>query len=492
MHIYKSTSGFYLRMAKLSGFTFRSGFLPLFIFFIAAGLHAQVSQTVYFMDRLPQSSLVNPAFQHHHNFHLLLPAVSSFNVNAGTNFLNYNDIIFKHHTYDSLITFLHPDANTGDFTSGLNNKRNSLGSDLHINILSLGFRARRSFISFSISERFSGQASLPGDLIKIALEGNQQFVGRTADFSGFGIDLNYFREYAAGYSYMADEVLSLGIRAKMLYGKSSISSGKKDISLYTDPETYNMRLRSDFTMNVSMPGTVLRDEEGNINDVRLHFENDHYDPLDFVFNSNNSGFGVDLGATYRLTGPLMLYASVTDIGFINWKHDVYNFSMNGEMEFEGIDLSPLFDINNDSEPDSDFVDTLRNRFRVSDASDPYRVWLPAKIYVGGTYDLTSGINMGLLSRSVIYQGNLRQAVTVSANASAGRWLSASMSYSVMNNSFNNFGMGLSLRGGGFQLYVISDNLNAVFYPHRAGNVNLWVGLNIVFGHVKPLQSLPSG
>lgn len=491
MYFFKSTCGSCARLAKLSGLAFRAVFLAVFVFFIAAGLQAQVSQTVYFMDRLPQSSLVNPAYQHKHNFHLLLPAVSSFNVNAGTNFMSYNDIIFRHHTYDSLITFLHPDANTADFTSGLK-KRNSLGSDLHINILSLGFRARRSFISFNISERFSGQASLPGDLIKIAMEGNQQFIGRTADFSGIGIDVNYFREYAVGYSYRTDEVMSLGIRAKMLYGKSGISSGKKDISLYTDPETYNMRMRSDFTMNVSMPATVLRDEEGNISDIRLHFENDHYDPLDFIFNTNNPGFAVDLGAAYRITGPVMLYASVTDVGFINWKQDVYNFSMNGEMEFEGIDLSPLFDIINDSEPDSDFVDTLRSRFRVNDTSDPYRVWLPAKIYVGGTYDLTSGINMGLLSRSAVYQGNLRQAVTVSANASAGRRLSASMSYSVMNNSFNNFGMGLSLRGGGFQLYVVSDNLNTVFYPHRTGNVNLWFGLNIVLGNVKPLQSLPSG
>ena len=489
MHIYKSTSGPYARI-KASGFAVRFALLPVFLIFISAGLQAQLSQTVYFMDRLPQSSLVNPAFQHRHNFHLLLPGVSSFNVNAGTNFLSYSDIIFKHHSYDSLITFLHPDADTDDFASGLNN-RNSLGSDLNVNILSGGFRAGRSFISFNISERFSGQASLPGDLIKIALQGNQQFAGLTADFSGIGMDLNYFREYAIGYSYRVDKNLNLGARAKMLYGKSNISFDKKDISLYTDPETYNIRLRSDFTMNVSLPINVLRDEEGNIDDIRVHFDNDNYDPLDFIFNTNNSGFAIDLGGTYRIIEQVMLYASITDLGFINWEHDVYNFSMNGEMEFEGFDLSSLFDNDNESDPGSALLDTLKSRFGITDANDPYRRWLPAKIYLGGTYDLTSGINLGLLSRSIIYQGKLRQAVTLSANANAGRRLSASMTYSVMNNSYNNFGMGLSLRGLGVQFYVISDNLNTIIYPHMANNVNLWLGLNIVLGHVKTLQSLPS-
>jgi hypothetical protein len=88
------------------------------------------------------------------------------------------------------------------------------------------------------------------------------------------------------------------------------------------------------------------------------------------------------------------------------------------------------------------------------------------------------------------RGNIRQALTVSANANAGRMLSASMSYSVMNNSYNNLGVGLALRGGGFQLYIISDNLNLAFYRAGSSNVNVWFGLNIVIGHVRPVHSLP--
>ncbi len=461
----------------------------IFLFVIQPGLRAQHSQTIYFIDRLPQSSLLNPAHQHHHNFHLGLPGISSFNVNAETNFLSFSDIIFRHPTQDSLITFLHPDADINDFASGLR-KSNDITPGLHLNVFSLGFRAGRSFVSFNISERLSGRASLPGDLIRLGLQGNAQFEGKNADFSNIGIDLNYFREYAFGYSYQFDEKLNLGARAKVLFGKANISFNQTDIGLYTDPDTYNLRLNSEITMNMSLPLTITRNSEGDISDFRFHFDDVGYDPADFVFNTQNRGFALDLGATYRIIEPVMLYASIVDLGFINWKADVYNFSVNGDFEFEGVDLSSAFDDDDDSGVTYDFADSLQSHLSISDTRDSYSRGLPGKIFLGGTYDVTSGINVGLLGRTEIYQGRVRQAVTLSANSNVGRWLSASLSYSMMNNRYDNIGMGLSFRGGGFQLYMLTDNLNTLFIPHQTSNANLWFGLNIVFGNVKIAQALP--
>lgn len=473
-------------VARKASYTVTIALLLMIFSGITGSVKAQVSQTLYFMDRIPQSSFLNPAFGHHHNFHLGLPMISSFNVNTRTNFVNFNDLFFKHPQQDSLISFLHPDADINDFTSKLRD-RNKLASDFYANLLSFGVRADRSFFSFSISERASMRGMLPKDLILLGLHGNSQFAGKSADFSSIGIDLNYFREYAAGYSYQVDDKLNVGVRAKLLFGKANISFSDSDITLYTDPESYNMRLRSNFTVNMSMPVTIVRNEDGEIEEFEPHFGNGAYSPANFIFNSKNAGFAMDLGATYRLMEEVTLFASVTDLGFIGWKEDVYNITMDEDFEFEGIDLSAAFDQADDSKPADNFLDSLQGRFNLDDTRNSYNRGLPARVYLGGSYKLNQMLSFGLLSRSEIYSGGFEQAVTLSANSNIGRWLSASMSYSVMNNSYNNLGLGLALRGGGFQLYVVSDNLSTAFMPHRTKNAHVWFGLNLVFGHRKDRQ-----
>jgi hypothetical protein len=470
---------------KLLGFAF---LITGFFAGQGSALHAQISQTIYFMDKLPQSAIVNPAYQHSHNFHLGLPGISSVAANARINFASYSDLVFRHPLNNKLISFLHPDANLSDFTSKLR-ESNLISPDLHINLFSFGFRANRSFIRFNISERVSGRATLPGDFIKLGLLGNEQFVGGEADFSSTGIDLNHYREYALGYAYRYNEKLNVGVRARMLFGKANISFSDTDISLYTDPESHNLKLRSSFTVNTSIPMTVVR-EGGEIEDIRFHFDDDGYDPMDFVFNTRNSGFAIDLGATYQVIEPVTFYVSITDLGFINWKKDVYNFSMNGDFETEGLDLSSSRNKNKDDDPSDNLLDTLQSLFKISDTQNSYKRGLPTMIYIGGKYEITSGFNFGLLSRSVLYHGRLEQAVTLSANSSMSRRLSASVSYSMMNNKYDNFGMGLSWKGGGLQLYILTDNLNTVIFPQRGNSINIWAGLNIVTGNVRPVQKLP--
>ncbi len=473
---------------KPAGLAVMLSAVTAFAICVFSDVSGQTGQTMYFMNRLPQSSLINPAVQHPHNFHIGLPVISSLNVNARTNFMSFSDLVFKHPQYDSLITFMHPDADIDDFTSKLR-KRNIISPELHLNLLSFGFRLDDHFFSFGISERSSVRATIPKDLIMLGLFGNEQFTGNKADFTDMGIDMSYFREYAAGYSYQLTDDISVGGRAKLLFGKGAVSFRNTDISLYTDPETFNTLLRTDFTVNISLPVTII---DGNIDDIRPHFDDENYNPLDFVFNPRNAGFALDLGATYRLIEPVTLFASITDLGFISWKEDVYNLRVDGEFEFDGIDLSPAFDAGDDSKPLDNLLDTLDNIFSINDTSNPFTRGLPTRIYLGGTYDLNEMVSFGLLSRSEIYHGGLQQAVTLSANTNVGRWLSASLSWSAMNNSYNNLGMGLALTAPGFQFYLLTDNLNSTFMPHRTNSVNLWFGINLVFGHRRPPQAEGNG
>ena len=95
--------------------------LIFFHIIISESVKAQDPQTLYYMNSVPQSTIMNPALQPSYNVFVGLPVISSLQVGAGNNKLGLTDIIMKHPTNDSLITFLHPDAefNTSDFLSKL-------------------------------------------------------------------------------------------------------------------------------------------------------------------------------------------------------------------------------------------------------------------------------------------------------------------------------------------------------------------------------------
>ena len=68
-------------------------------------------------------------------------------------------------------------------------------------------------------------------------------------------------------------------------------------------------------------------------------------------------------------------------------------------------------------------------------------------------------------------------------------VSASLNYTIMNRTFNNFGAGLALKAGPFNWYIISDNIPLVYareineniiIPHKARAVNFRIGFNLVF------------
>ena len=151
-------------------------FVYIFSCLLALQVSAQYDNTMYFMDRLPQSSRINPAQTPDCKFYMgglltplfgQLPPSLMLAVNTP---IDYNDVIF-HGTgeySDSLITPLHPNANIDDFLKKLR-KVNYLSTDLQLDLLNIGFRAgEKNFFTFDVSEKFFFNFGLPGDLFALA------------------------------------------------------------------------------------------------------------------------------------------------------------------------------------------------------------------------------------------------------------------------------------------------------------------------------------
>lgn len=454
---------------------------------------AQINNSLYFMHGVPQANRVNPAHQPQCGFYLGFPMLAPMRVDLSSSSLAYGDVIYPHPTQDSLITFLHPLGNKQAFLDLLK-PVNYVSSDLGTSLLSLGVRTPIGFFSLDVTTRMDANIYYPGDLARLAIEGTVD--GETYQLDGIGADVSLFDELSLGWSGAILENLHVGARAKLLFGISSLSTTSSELSVTTSQDVWN--IQSDMMFNASLPFADVRYDQDGLFDT-LVINNDLDPPSassirGYVFNGGNMGLGVDLGVDYRPIEQLLISASVLDIGYIKWKEGIHEASYDMEFDFRGLEINP-FEISEDQEfgdyMDSIFTqlgDSLSN-FLTFTPGGVYSKRLNTKLFVGASYFVTPKINFGILSRTDFLGDQITQQVTATANLTTGRMVNFSLSYSYMNDYFKNFGAGLSLNAGPLNMYILSDNiLNVVFWPQEARSVNLWFGMNLVFGYKKFMQA----
>jgi hypothetical protein len=454
----------------------------LFFYIILSGggyILAQQSNMLYFMDGVPQSYLVNPANQPRCNLYIGIPAISPFQVFIGNSSLSVSDIMWYEN--DSTRFFYNTLESQEDFLNNLG-KSNFISTELSTNIFSFGFKSGDIYYTYDLTERLSFRGSYPGDLFKFFLEGNER--GDEFDMSSTGVEAVGFMEFAAGVTHSVNDQLKLGYRGKILFGHANISTRRTDLKLITE-EVWT--IRSKFEANATLPGiNIPTDEEGNFTFSDIEGQ-ENLNTSDYIkMATANKGLAIDLGVHYKPIDNLTLAASLLDIGFIRWKNNTYNISQDVEYIYDGIE----FDYSRRDSVFEDFLDTLDNTFIFNNTQEPYTSFLGAKLYLGGKYQIIEEISVGLLSRTEIFKGRIREQLTLSANFYPIKEIAASLSYSVMNKSFNNFGIGLSFKPGPFNIYIITDNIPLNFaveqssgipIPNKTRALNFRFGFNLVFG-----------
>lgn len=461
-------------------------YLLLAIIFLGVAVSAswaQHSQTLYYMQRLPQSTHMNPAIQPACNVYIGLPVINSLQLSGGNDRLTLADIIMKHPTQDSLMTFLHPLADKDAFLDQLR-KKNGVFAQAHTNLFYLGFRVRDWYFGFNISERQQMQFTYPKDIATLLLKGNAPFKNELMDLSAFNTQVMYFREYGLAVSKKVGRDWTFGVRPKLLFGKGYADTEIDDMSIYWG--TDSVRINGNARVNISAPVDVVHDNEGNFDGFE---ERDNIDVMDYALSSNNMGFAIDLGAIYNYD-RFNFSASVVDLGFIKWKDDVNQLSVNGTFDYTGVDVSSEFDEEIEGDPVEDVLDSLENEFTVADQSISFSKGLGTKLFAGASYQLTERVDVGFLSRTRVWDGKVNQAFTLSANTRPLRGLAFSLSYSIMDGTYNNLGAGLILGGAPFQFYIMSDNFSAGLWGHKTSAFNLRFGLNLAFGCKKKVKDFP--
>jgi len=429
---------------------------------------AQLDATMYHMSTIPQLKNTNPSSTCDYKVYFGIPAISSIYADVHYNGFVITDLL-KKRSDDSLYLDM-------DNAISKMGKQNIIGGAFQLDWLLLGWGKEQNRFFINITEKAFFRFRYPKDLMRLLWEGNATFIDEAADLSGLAIRGTLYREHAFGYAREINDKWTLGGKLKYLYGILNVSSKVKELSLYTTPNTYDLVGQSDMVLNTSF---IEEDDGSSLVD-------------NLLYKTGNHGLGIDLGATYKATEKWTISLSMIDLGFIRWKHNATNYSNDlDQVAFRGNAITTFIDSTN-TNPFGTIADSLAITFdNFKETNNSYTDGLQTRFYLGGTFNINETNKVGGLIHAEYFRKKLYPAFTLSYNYRIVRWLGASVSYSIMNRSYFNLGIGLSGNLGPIQIYVVSDNIAYLFnmakftgggvFPQKAKTAQLHVGLNLTFG-----------
>ncbi len=424
---------------------------------------SQDDLTLYNIKSLPENRFQNPGKMPETRVNISLPVISSTFVGLSNSGFAFSDLVAKRPQDDSLI------LTTANMLSKLS-ANNLLSTTFSTEILGIGFGVKQNYYSFDARIKSSIDLSYTKDMMQFLLQGNSAFVGQQKNL-GLTLNSTLYTEYGLGFTHLTkDGKLSYGGRLKILSGIANINTKQANIALTTDSINYAISATPNVLVNSSLidTGTISNNAIGSN-----------------VFGPNK-GFGIDLGAEYKLTDKITLSASVVDLGFINWKSNISNYQsdpLHPNFTFSGFDVTKFFN-GSTIQPYLDTLsDSLKNTFYPIKTNNSYKTSLTTKIFAGATYKLTSGLDAGILLYGRFVNSKFYSGIALSLNEELGKWLNASVSFSRVNST-SNLGFGLSANLRPLQIYFVSDNIFALSQVDQTHGTNLHFGINISIGRVK--------
>jgi len=448
--------------------------------FCLVNLKAQQSLTLYNMQAIPQAMYVNPSVMPLTNINIGLPGISSNYINYGNNGFVLHDLLKQDPTNGGMLI----DAN--DFLAKLKTN-NNININAHVDLLSFGFKVKKkNYFSFNLTERVDVRFSYTKDLMSFVINGNGAAANLNRDMHlAPGLDASHYREWGLNYTREVTSKLTIGGRLKYLSGIENVNTEKSSATLNTNSQYYALTGSANVSVNTAGVDSA---SQKNTNSI-----------LGFTPSRQNRGAAIDLAASYKYSKKLSFSLSIVDLGFINWKQYTTNYvsnNPNATVHYNGVNVNQAVnDSANFGKSTQNYGDSLSKAFGVSTKHTSYTTMLTTQFYVGANYWLNEKNNVGLLLNGRYANKQFNPALCVSFNNRVGRWLSASLSYSMLNRSYDNVGLGLAFTGP-VQFYVVSDNIlsflvfdkyksdNSSFVvPAYSKNLNLRVGINITIGKI---------
>ena len=419
-------------------------------------LHAQHGISLY---HLHGATFQNSQFNAAHvpedgKFFLGLPVLSGINLHVNSK-LSYNELI----TTDTEGTII-------DISKAIDNlgRQNGLSAHLNVNLLHLGFRlGNNALLSFFANERVEFDFLFPREGVQLLWEGNASFLEETVELGRFALALNHFREIGVGYAVAPENSpWKIGIRAKYLQG---IFNANLPANLRADVLTENENAQLNLDLQNGTLRTagieIARGEEG---DIGSH-----------IISNGNSGVAVDLGAEYKLNRSYSLALGVNDIGFINWKDGIRNYSLNDTtFRYVGAQFRPGTVQLRDSI--ENFVEQFED---IDEDTLGYTSFISPRIFGSVIWKARPRLSVISTVSARIIQGQTRLSFGVGGRYQIGRGLVVSANVTKLDQQFFNVGAAIAANVSIVQIYLASDHVIGYSAPDLDA-ADIRFGINFVF------------
>jgi len=443
------------------------------LIFTLAANSQEMNNTLYFLRYSPQANSLNPAINPEAKVWGGIPGLTSIGLNYNNNSFSLSDLLVNTKTGDKPVKI------------DINNLYSSMAQNTTINmnneivLMSVGIKAKNQYFTLDIKHKNNISFGFDKSIIGFFKEGTVGYLGKSVEFGDTQMNALAYNEIAIGYSREIgkDKKLVIGGKLKAIMGVASVDMRDSQLSLSLASDGMDATVRSKQDVRIGGPIRTKIGVDPNdfkVGDLEI---DDNAGPSAFM-GTDNLGFGIDLGATYKVMDKVTLYASILDLGYIKWSNGT-NVLMDADYLWKGINYTETIKDDNIDAMDQ-LSDDLEENFKLQKEDKSFTQMLPTKIYIGGQYEVKEWFTAGILNRNQFYYGRLYSSLTLSGNVKAGRRLSASVSYSVVNNSYTNIGFGFTSQLGPLQLYMVTDNVLASNLTN-AQLVNFRMGLNIRVG-----------
>ena len=466
--------------------------IPVILFFalFSVSLSGQVRQphSLYFMNTIPQTAQMNPAFQPRANGYVALPVNVNIDLICD---LALKDILQQHG--DKWYTPVEEQYDYDKLRKSIGKKATMINVAGDFDIIGFGLRLGAGYLSFGASQHLSFINALPSDLFKMTEEG---FPDPTnLDFSPARLQSIGYMQFRLGYSHRINERLSIGFNVKPIVGQAAYASKIDKFKLNTGKEKWEAEVKGNFYSSAPVDITMKEDDPDKIKDVDVK-DFDDYEIKDWVnygMGFNNPGVAIDLGAVYQIGERFTVSASLNNLGMIFWKKDLNSISFDGRYTFDGVNYDVAKD---DQDVLEDLFDELEDAVGYRVKHDKFTTPLAPVLHAGVSYSLSRSLSAGLMSRTVFWEKAVRQSFNLSLYLQPYSFVSlnAGLTYQVKGNVYP--GGGLMFYPGPLplQIYVLFDYALLYYstvkigekgkeipFPETQKSINARVGVNLVFG-----------
>jgi hypothetical protein len=453
--------------------------IPLIIvLFISISCFSQNKQILYNFTSVPQSMLTNPGLDVKYNWFVGIPLLSGFSANVGSSGFSVYDLF----------------ANNGvDFNTKLRNvvfsvsRNDKVSINEQLEIFNGGFKLgdwqENAYLSFGMYQELDVLTYMPKDYAILALDGNQNYLGKIFDFGDLNAKAELLSVFHLGFHKKVSDKLILGVRGKIYSSIFNVSSTKNSGYFYTIQGTNSI-------YDQVISANVLVNTSGLLNYTDNYTGNAGSDIVKKTLLGGNLGLGVDLGLTYYPQPNIQFTASIIDIGFIKQTKEVESYRYKGYYNYKG--LTPDFILGNSTD---DIIKEFNDAIPLDTLYTKYTTWRPLKFNSSIQYSFGDGRNSDCncdgneikYTNSVGAQLFLMSTPRIPFMAFTGYYkrqifdsLEMKATYTIDSFSAKNIGLGLSTTIGKVNFYILADNLLEYKDVSKANSLSFQMGFNIIF------------